>query len=292
MEHYKNTLANFWNNYNHIILDLGRRFLIAILIIVIGRIIIMIAKRLTQRAVKGAFKFDETLASVLYMVIKYAVIIICIIMLLEDFGVSTTSLIALLGAAGVAVGFALKDTLSNIAAGIINLILRPYKKGDFIECGPVMGTVKDLGLFSTILETPDGIFISAPNSSLWGVPLKNFSYNLKRRMEIPIVIPHSASVDTAFQVFRDIVAAEHRFLHDPAAQIIVQSLGENGAGVTLRVWVPSALYWPVYWDQMKNVKQKIEEAGLTIAFPRREIHVVENQSSEEKPQPLSKPEES
>jgi len=288
MEQYTGTIVNLWNNYNHIILDIGRRILIAVLIIICGRIIIIVAKRLTHRAVKGKLKFDETLASVLYMVIKYAVIIICIIMLLEDFGVSTTSLIALLGAAGVAIGFALKDTLSNIAAGIINLILRPYKKGDFIECGSVMGTVKEMGLFSTILETPDGIFISAPNSSLWGVPLRNFSYNLKRRMEIPITISYSDSIDTAFEVFRSIISSEPRFLSDPPAQIIVQSLGENGVGVTLRAWVPGSMFWPVYWEQMKNVKEKIEEAGLTIAFPRREIHVAKNgNKGEEKKQPLS-----
>ena len=273
MENITNNIVGFWNTHNDTILDLGRRLLIAALIIIGGKIVILVSKRLTERAVKSKLHFDETLASVLRMVIKYAVIIICLIMLLEDFGISTTSLIALLGAAGVAVGFALKDTLSNIAAGIINLLLRPFKKGDFIECGSVLATVKEMGLFSTILETPDGIFISAPNSSLWGVPLKNFSHNDKRRMDIPITISYTDSIDTAFQVLRGVISSESRFLKDPPAQVLVQSLGENGAGVTLRAWVPSGLYWPIYWDQMKNVKDKIQEAGLTIALPRREIHM-------------------
>jgi len=273
MENISNNIVNFWNTHNTTILDLGRRLIIAVLIIIGGRIVILISKRLTDKAVKSKLHFDETLAQVLKMIIKYAVIIICLIMLLEDFGINTTSLIAILGAAGVAVGFALKDTLSNIAAGIINLLLRPFKKGDFIECGPVLATVKEMGLFSTILETPDGIFISAPNSSLWGVPLKNFSHNEKRRMDIPITISYTDSIDTAFQVLRGVISSEPRFLKDPPAQVIVQSLGENGAGVTLRAWVPSSTYWPIYWDQMKNVKDRIQEAGLTIALPRREIHL-------------------
>ena len=195
-------------------------------------------------------------------------------MLLDDFGFSTTGLLALLGTAGVAVGFALKDTLGNIASGIIILFLRPFKKGDFIECDSVMGTVKEIGLFATILETPDGIFISAPNSSLWGIPLKNYSHNDTRRMEIKTTILYTDSIDAAFQVFNNIISEEPRFMKEPAPQIMVQSLGESGTSIALRAWVDSGVYWKTYWDQMKNVKEKIQEAGLTIALPQREIHLI------------------
>jgi small conductance mechanosensitive channel len=270
-----------WRDYGESILSFGRKILIALLIIFIGRIVVTTSERLIKKAVAGKFKADETLASVLRMVIKYGVIIVCLIMILDDFGFNTNGLLALLGAAGVAVGFALKDTMGNIAAGIIILFLRPFKKGDFIECDTVLGTVKEMGLFSTILETPDGVFISAPNSSLWGIPLKNYSHNDKRRLEIQVTILYTDSIDNAFQVLSGIISEEDRFLKEPAPQIMVQSLGETGTGIALRAWVESSLYWKVYWDQMKNVKERIQEAGLTIALPQREIRMLKNAKGNE-----------
>jgi small conductance mechanosensitive channel len=269
-------IAQLWAKYSQIILDIGRKLIIAVLIIVGGRIIISLSKNLAQKAVTGKLKADETLASVLRMVVHYGIIIICLIMILDLFGVNTAGLIALLGGAVVAVGFALKDTLGNIASGIIILLLRPFKKGDFIECGPVMGSVREMGLFATTMETADGVYISAPNSSLWGVPLKNYSRNEKRRIDIAVSISYSNSIDEAFRVLNDIISEEDRFLKDPPAQVMVQSLGDSGIGVTLRAWVPGATYWKVYWDQMKNVKEKIQAAGLSIAFPKRDIRLVKD----------------
>jgi small conductance mechanosensitive channel len=269
-------IAQLWETHSQNILDIGRKLLIAVLIIIGGRIIILLSRSLTQKAVTGKLKADETLASVLRMVIHYGVIIICLLMILDLFGVNTTGLIALLGGAVVAVGFALKDTLGNIASGIIILFLRPFKKGDFIECGSVMGSVREMGLFATIMETADGIYISAPNSSLWGVPLRNYSRNDKRRLDIAISISYSDSIDDAFRALNDIIREEDRFLKDPPAQVMVQSLGDSGIGITLRAWVPGAMYWRVYWDQMKNVKEKIQEAGLSIAFPKRDIRLVKD----------------
>jgi small conductance mechanosensitive channel len=132
--------------------------------------------------------------------------------------------------------------------------------------------------FASVLETPDGVFIAAPNSTLWGVPLKNYSRNSKRRLDISLTISYSDSIDTAFSVLREIIGAEQRFQKDPAPQVMVQSLGETGTGITLRAWVDGSNYWPVYWEQMKNIKEKIQEAGLTIALPRREIHLLKSET--------------
>jgi small conductance mechanosensitive channel len=269
-------IAELWATYSPNILDLGRKFIIAVLIIIGGRIVILLSRNLAQKAVTGKLKADETLASVLRMVVHYGVIIICLIMILDLFGVNTAGLIALLGGAVVAVGFALKDTLGNIASGIIILLLRPFKKGDFIECGSVMGSVREMGLFATIMETADGVFISAPNSNLWGVPLRNYSRNDKRRLDIAVSISYSDSIDEAFRVLNDIIKEEERFLKDPPAQVMVQSLGDSGIGITLRAWVSGAMYWKIYWDQMKNVKEKIQAAGLSIAFPKRDIRLVKD----------------
>jgi small conductance mechanosensitive channel len=132
--------------------------------------------------------------------------------------------------------------------------------------------VEELGLFAAILKTPDGVFITAPNSSLWGVPVKNYSRNPRRRMDITVNISYKDSIDTAFQALKDIIAPEPRFLKDPRPQVMVQALGESGTGITMRAWANGGDYWPAYWDQMKNIKEKIQEAGLTIALPRRELH--------------------
>jgi small conductance mechanosensitive channel len=221
-------------------------------------------------------KLDENLASVLRMAFQYGIVLVCLIMILDILGINTAGLIALLGAAGVAVGFSLKDTLSNIAAGIIILFLRPFRKGDFIECGSIVGSVQEMGLFAATLETPDGIYISAPNSSLWGAPIKNYSYNPKRRLDITVSISYSDSIDAAFRALTETFSEEGRFLKDPPSQVMVQSLGESGISITFRAWVRGEEYWDVYWDHMKKVKEKIQEAGISIAFPKRDIHLLKD----------------
>ena len=271
-----NHIIQLWDNYGHDVMDIARKLIIAILIIIAGRIIISLSRQLIHKAVTGKFKFDEAIASVLRMGIRYGVIIICLIMILDVFGANTAGLIALLGAAGVAIGFALKDTLGNIAAGIIVLFLHPFRKGDYIEFGSTAGSVMEMGLFATTLETPDGVYICAPNSSLWGVPLKNYSHNSKRRMDITVSISYTDSVDTAFQVLNEIIFGESRFLNEPAPRVIVQSLGDSGLNVTLRAWVSNADYWNTYWDKIKSVKEKIQEAGLNIALPKREVYLVKD----------------
>jgi small conductance mechanosensitive channel len=278
-----------WEKYGPIVLGMGRKILIAVLVVIGGKIVISLSRRLTEKAVTGKLRADETIASLLRVAIQYGVIIICGIMILDNFGFNTAGLIALLGAAGVAIGFALKDTLSNIAAGIILIFLRPFSKGDFIECGSISGAVREIGLFTTIMETGDGIFISAPNSNFWGIPLKNFSRNSKRRMDITVTISYSDSIDAAFQVLQNIIHEEHRFMKEPHPQVLVQSLGETGMGITLRAWVQSGVYWRVFWDQMKNVKEKIQEAGLNIAVPRREIQLVQGETRKEVSSPSDNP---
>jgi small conductance mechanosensitive channel len=266
-------LASLWDFEKIDILGFSRKIVVAALIAFVGRIISAGTGKLIKRASGSKFGLDETLAAVLSKGIAYGVVIICVIMILDIFGVNTNSLIAILGAAGVAVGLALKDTLSNIAAGIILLLQASCRKGDFIEFGSVMGTVKEMNLFTTILETADGIFISAPNSSIWGTPLKNYTRNGKRRMDLSVGISYHDSIDTAFEVMRGIIEEESRFLPDPKPQIMVQSLGDNGVTITLRAWAAGDQYWSLYWDEMRNIKEKIEAAGLHIPFPQRVIHL-------------------
>jgi small conductance mechanosensitive channel len=270
----KSIFVRLWETHSEYILILGSRFFTAAIIIIAGIILVKTSGRILRRAAAGRLKLDETVGSMLRLVIRYGVIIICMILILNIFGINTASLIALLGAAGVAIGLALKDTLSNIASGIILLLLRTYRKGDFIECGSVVGTVKDMDLFSTTLETGDGILIFVPNSILWGVPLKNYSRSKKRRMDLSIGISYNDSIDTAFAVMLQIAADEKRFLRNPPPQVMVQSLGDSSVNIMLRAWAAADVYWSTYWEQMRNIKEKIEAAGLTIPFPQRDIHIV------------------
>ncbi|MDR0731362.1 MAG: mechanosensitive ion channel [Treponema sp.] len=280
MDKLSGIFSRFWEAYGGNIFELTRDIITALIIIVMALILNRLARRVIKRAARkplpGApesFVLDDTVVSVLVLALHYGVFIIAGIMILTVFGVNTTSLVAVLGAAGVAIGLALKDTLGNIAAGIIILFLGSYRRGEYIEFGSYSGTVRDITLFTTILETPDGIYVSAPNASIWIGPLKNYSRNGRRRMDLAVGIAYSDSIDTAFRVMEDIITGEGRFFKDPVPQVLVQSLGESSVTIVLRAWTSTADYWDVYWDLMRNIKAKIEGAGLHIPFPQRDLHI-------------------
>lgn len=276
MDSVLNELINFWENNYQVIFIFVRRIIASLVVVAIGTILAKGIKRLINRASRKLSRVDDTVSSVLRYIVSYGILIICTIMVLNIFGVNTASLIAVLGAAGIAIGLALKDTLGNIAAGIILFFLGSYRIGEFIEFDSFMGTVKEINLFTTILETPDGIYISAPNSSIWGNPLRNFSRNEKRRMELSVKIAYFDSIDTAFKVLNNIIESETRFLKEPAPQIVVQSLEDSWVNLVVRVWAKNSEYWDIYWKQMRNLKERIEEAGLHIPFPQQDIHITQN----------------
>jgi len=260
--------------HSAIILPLVKNLAVAIIVLVVGLSLSKGARRLIQKANSRLPQSNATAVPLLQTVIHYAIVIIIIIIILNIFGVSTASLIAILGAAGVTIALALKDTLGNIASGIVLIFLGTFHKGEYVEFGLFSGTVKEINLFTTILETPDGIFISAPNSSIWGSPLKNYTRNGKRRMELYVNIAYSDSVDTAFQIMQGIIDAEKRFLKDPAPEIFLQSLDDSSVKITVRAWATNQDYWNIYWKMNKIIKSKIEEAGLHIPFPQRDIHII------------------
>ncbi|MDR1985659.1 MAG: mechanosensitive ion channel [Treponema sp.] len=268
---------SFLENHTGALLDFIRNIIVSLIILIAGIVTARISGRLIKKNIDSGLRIDGTVARILRRIIRYGIFIVCVIMILNAFGINTASLLAVLGAAGVTIGLALKDTLGNIAAGIILLLLGSYRRGEYIEFGSYSGTVQEINLFTTILETPEGLFISAPNSSIWGTPLKNYSRNGKRRMELSVGISYSDSIDAAFRVMRDIAENETRFLKDPAPQVLVQSLGDSSVNIALRAWASTDVYWNIYWDQMRNVKLKIEEAGLHIPFPQRDLHIIGNQ---------------
>jgi small conductance mechanosensitive channel len=260
-------LIDLWDQHSTAVLIFAGHLVTSVLIIIIGIALSKGMRKLIQKAAMTKLQGNGTAASLLQAIIRYGIFIIIVIMILNVFGVNTSSLLAILGAAGIAIGLALKDTLGNIAAGIILLVLGSFRKGEFIEFGSFMGTVKEINLFTTILETPDGIYISAPNSSIWGTPLRNYTRNKKRRMELSIGIAYTDSVDTAFQVMQGIIASEPRFMKEPAPQVVLQSIEASSVKITIRAWASNQDYWNIYWDLTKTIKAKIEEADLHIPLP-------------------------
>ncbi|UHQ53824.1 MULTISPECIES: mechanosensitive ion channel family protein [unclassified Microbulbifer] len=270
-------LEEYWPQLMALALNLGA----AILILVATAI----AARLARRGVKRlSGKLDALLIPVLANMAAWTVYIIGLLMVLGRFGVNTTSVVALLGAAGIAVGLALKDTLQNIAAGFILLGLRPFRVGDFIQFGDILGTVKEVGLFTTQLDTVDGLSISAPNSNVWGQTLTNFSRNATRRIEIIASIAYGDSIDKGIEVLRRLVAEEERLLPEPEPAFAVRALADSSVNLHMRAWTRTEEYWDVYWSLMAKLKPALEAEGLSIPFPQRELHIV-NQVAR---QPLEK----
>ncbi|WP_444920402.1 mechanosensitive ion channel family protein [Microbulbifer sp. CnH-101-G] len=220
-------------------------------------------------------RLDATLVPVLRNIATWAIYIIGALVVLDVFGINTTSLIALLGATGLALGLALKDTLQNIAAGFILLSLRPFRVGDVIQFGQTMGTVRQVGLFTTALDTSDGLRITAPNSAIWGQTLTNYSHNQTRRIEIVASIAYGDDIEIGMEVLHRLVADEPRILTEPQPNYAVRALGDSAVNLHLRAWTSTVEYWDVYWTLMKRLKPALEAAGLTIPFPQRELHIVQ-----------------
>jgi len=266
---------DLWNLNPDLVLDIGYRLVLAVAVLIAMKITIV----MVGHAIKRIKRLDETLAPVLVTIIRYAVHIVAAVIILDIFGVSTTSLIALLGAAGIAVGLALKNTLSNIASGIMLLHLRPCRKGDAIKCSAASGTVEEINLFATTIKTFDGLYVSTPNGILWSSAITNFTRNGRRRMDIQVGIGYDDSIDRAMEVLRQIVDEDPRFLTDPAPQIMVTSLGDSSVNLELRVWANNDVYWTVFWEKNKLVKERIEAAGLSIPFPQMDCHLISNDAA-------------
>jgi small conductance mechanosensitive channel len=247
----------------------GMRVLSAVLILIAGWVIGNGAKR----SIFKAKKLDETLKSFLGGLAKYAIMAVAIVTILGQFGVQTASLIAVLGAAGLAIGLALQGTLSNVAAGVMMLILRPFNVGDFIEYGSISGTVKSLGLFGCELIQVDNIYVFAPNSHIWNAEIKNYNRNLHRRMDINIGISYRDDIDKAFRAIHKTMGEEKRLLTSQGKepQVMVCTLGESSVDLIVRAWTTTGDFWSVKWDLTKAIKEALDAHGITIPFPTRTI---------------------
>ena len=276
-ENIQNMAAQATETLGPLAISYGVSVVGALVILIIGFWIANRVRGVVSRLLSRIDGIDQTLVTFLGGFARYTVIAVTVLAVLAEFGVQTASLLAVMGAAGLAIGLALQGTLSNVAAGVMLLFLRPFKMNDFIDAGGVSGTVKGISLFRTELSTPDNVQIFVPNGDVWGSAISNYSYNATRRVEIECGIGYSDDINTAFDVMRKVVAEDARVLANPEPMIAVKTLGDSSVNVICRVWVKSADYWPFTFDKTREIKEGYDAAGLNIPFPTRSVfQVTEN----------------
>jgi small conductance mechanosensitive channel len=244
----------------------------AILILIVGWIIAGLVERWSYAGLGRFRHVDETIKRFISKTLRYMILVLVGITVLSQFGVQTTSIIAALGAAGLAIGLALQGTLQNIAAGLMLLFLRPFRVGEYIDAGDVAGSVMEIGLFATELRTFDGLYVMAPNSSLWGKPIKNFSRNTTRRTDIAVGIGYNDDVELGRSLLMDMMKQEPRIFDDPAPMVFVMELADNSVNLGLRYWSQSSDFEVLKSDMTDRAKAQLEANGLSIPFPQRDIH--------------------
>ena len=251
----------------------GRNILGAITILMIGWWFAGHARTFSIRAFQKTRHIDDTLTGFLANGIRYLIIIITVLAVLDRFGVETTSFVAILGATSLAIGVALQGTLSNVAAGVMLLFFRPFNVGDYIEGGGEAGIVKSIGLFVTNLSTPDNIEVIIPNGSLWDSAIKNYNFNPTRRINLVFGISYSDDIQRAMDVISSIIESDTRSHKDPEPIIVVGELGASSVGLITRVWCNREDYWRFRWDLLKTVKEAFDTEGISIPFPQTDIHL-------------------
>ena len=262
------TLQVLINQGMDIMVHFGVSLVVAVIVLIVGlRIATIIANRLEAQLLKN--EFDRSLAHFLAMATRIAIKILVVVAILNQLGFATASLLAALGAAGLAIGLALQGTLSHVAAGIMLILFRPIKVGQYVEVGGEGGTVQQIGLMSTELATVNNVQVFVPNGNVWASTIKNYSYHDIRRVDLTVGIAYEDDIGTAMKVLQSMVDAEPRIKKDPAPQILVANLGESSVDIIMRLWTSNEEYWDVHFDMIKRTKEEMDKAGITIPYPQR-----------------------
>lgn len=253
------------SEYLPLIIEWGSRLVGAIAILIGGWVIGGFA----SSRIHHIRKLDDTLKSFLAGLVKYTVLIVAVVTIIGLFGIPMASLLAVLGAAGLAIGLALQGTLSNVASGVMLLILRPFNVGDYIQFGSTGGTVKSLSLFGTELAAADNVYIFAPNSAVWGQEIINYSRNLMRRQDVLVGISYDDDINKAFEVILDVLKKDDRIVQDGdnAPQVMTNNMNDFSIDLIIRFWSKSADYWNLRWDVTKAVKEALDANDIMIPYP-------------------------
>lgn len=252
--------------------QLGINIVVALTIFLVGKWIANILSRFCSRLMKQA-KVDETLSRFLANIIYSVLMVIVILAALSELGINTNSVAAVLAAAGFAVGMAFQGTLGSFASGVMLILFKPFKVGDYVEAGDTAGIVEEIQIFSTHLRTGDNIAIILPNSKITGGTIRNYSKKETRRIDLVIGCGYDDDLKAVKSFLEQTVQADERVLSDPEAIIAVNELGDSSVNFVVRPWVKNADYWPTRWDLTEKIKLGFDERGFNIPYPTRDLHV-------------------
>jgi small conductance mechanosensitive channel len=265
MENVLSTIVDWATAY-------GIKIVGALAIVIFGRIVTGILAGVVRRLMNRS-KADETLIKFVVSLTRIALLTFIIIAALGTLGVQTASFVAVIGAAGLAVGFALQGSLANFASGVMIIIFRPFKAGDYVEAGGVSGSIEAVHIFNTIMKTPDNKEVIVPNSKITGDNIVNYSANEMRRVDMVFGIGYGDDIRKAKNILVQILGSDPRVLKDPAPTVAVSELGDSSVNFVVRPWVKTADYWAVYFDITEKVKLTFDEQNVSIPFPQRDVHL-------------------
>ena len=250
----------------------GLKVIGAVALLIIGVIAAKMIRGMVRKTLERA-NVDKTLAPFISKLVYYLTLAAILVAVMAAFGVETTSFVAVLGAAGFAVGLAMQGTLSNFSAGVMLLVFRPFQVGDFVEVGGTAGSVEEIGVFSTTLNTPDNVRIVAPNSTVYGTTIKNFAANDTRRNDLVIGVSYDDDLGQAADVIRRVIDADSRVLKDPEPLIAVAELADSSVNFVVRPWCKKEDYWGLRFDLLRQLKEQLETAGCSIPYPQSDVHL-------------------
>ena len=255
-------------------INYGLSVLGALALLIGGWLLAGWAQRATRSALDHAPRMGETVKPILVNLVRYGVLILVLIAVLAQFGVQTASILAIIGAAGLAIGLALQGTLSNVASGVMILFLRPFDVGDQIDAEGTTGTVREIGLFATELITEAGVFVMIPNGQIFNRTVKNFTRLPTQRLDIPVGISYADDIDKAISVALSVLRGDKHVLAEPAPQVLVANFGESAVNLILRCWVRSRQRTESTFEINKVLKRRFDAEGITMPFPRRDIRLL------------------
>jgi len=253
-------------------INIGKAILMALIIFVVGKWIAGAIKN-KLRSTMEKRNVDPALISFGTSIIYYVLMIAVVLAAVQQVGFQTTSLVAVLGAAGLAVGLALQGSLSNFASGVLIIMFRPFKIGDFIDAGGQAGVVQEIGVLVTIMKTPDNKKIIQPNSAIMSGAIVNVTANDTRRVDMTVGVSYSDDLDKVQNIILDVLNADSRVLQDPAPQVVVAEMADSSVNFNVRPWCATGDYWGVFFDFQKTIKQRLDQEGVSIPFPQQDVYM-------------------
>ncbi len=273
------TVVNWLSENQDLLINFGIKLAVAIIIVFVGKLLSRLVSRGVAK-VLGHKQVDKTVISFVESLVYGLAFTLTLIVAISHLGFNTSSLVAIVGAAGLAIGLALQGSLSNFASGVLLISFRPFKAGDFVEVSGVAGIVEEVLIFSTKLRTGDNKTVIIPNGAITGGTITNYSAKPTRRIDLVIGVSYDANLAQTRQILADVVSKDERVLKDQDVTIGVSELADSSVNIVVRPWVQSGDYWPVYFDLLENIKVALDEAGIEIPYPHLSVQV-NNESSHE-----------